>query len=124
MKNTIILTTLLLLLAQEASAAPRWVRWVYRASQVMAAGGHGADLFSTGRCLGTGKGIETNPLLKRVEDPILFGTTKASIAAGSLIAVDLVAEKSTKNMLLGSLTNFAVGSSMYIISEHNMRVCR
>lgn len=119
-----LITLLILSYTTSADASPRWVKWLYRSSQIVAAGGHGADLYSTGRCLSSRKGIETNPLLKKIDDPILFGTTKATVAAGSLIIVDKVAERDTKHMVWGSILNFTVGSVLYGVAEHNVRVCK
>lgn len=119
LSRTIVLSLVLLFLsAPPANAGEPW--W-YRACQIAHAGAQGADGYTTGLARGSGKGVETNPFLGHFNNPIVFGTVKAGMAASSIIIVDEVA-KSKKAKVWGAILNCGLASTFYKISYNNYKV--
>lgn len=90
---------------------------VYRISEAVAVIGHGADLGSTQRCLGSGRCKELNPWLVRFNEPLTFAVAKMSVAS-----IGIWAASKIPNKTLGAIVNFGVGSAFLAIAVRNTQV--
>lgn len=95
---------------------------VYRVSQFVAGSCQGADLYSTGVCIGAKRCREGNPaLLRVVNETPAFGIVKGGTAVGMMVATHKVYEAGYGWQ--ATAANFAQGGFCGV-AAHNWRVSR
>lgn len=83
---------------------------------------HGADLWSTGKCIGAGRCHEINPALRPLEGSgIAFGVVKMGIAGAQVYALEQLHRKSRT---WGRIAAFALAAGTFAIAIRNNRVAK
>jgi hypothetical protein len=81
---------------------------------------HGADLWSTGKCIGAGTCHEINPALRPLEGSgVAFGAVKMAIAGAQVYALERLHRKSRA---WGRISAFALAAGTFAIAVRNNRI--
>lgn len=108
---------LVLLFALPVSAQDRPL--VFDLSEYTVVIGHGMDLASTQRCLGSGRCAEVNPWLARYSEPLTFTAAKFGVAGLGLWAVRKVQPRHPR---LAAAVNYAIGAGFTALAIRNQRI--
>jgi hypothetical protein len=92
---------------------------VFRAGLALLLVGHGADLWSTGKCIGAQTCREANPALSWAQDTeVVFGAVKMAGAAAEIWALDKLHKKNKK---AGRIATYVLAGATIGIGIRNAR---